>query len=231
MWKALPGNSNIHVVNPDVLDGLTVKWKTLKAALQDPFNDISSYPNPLIQRPMKAYTRGFEALSRLGQVFAAWRDFVEVLRNLQRSLLELQAFLDWWKDIRAGDDFRSPVRAPTRGAIFEDAQIYANYARWSVRAFLLVHASTFVLDPAKEVAMSPRKLCKTQPMSLQPILHTLHHWYYLPLVCDVVTELETAARGYAERLDPFNPTKEVKRKLEKRENRMSDEGEPILHLP
>jgi len=148
MWKALPGNSNIHVVNPDVLDGLTVKWKTLKAALQDPFNDISSYPNPLIQRPMKAYTRGFEALSRLGQVFAAWRDFVEVLRNLQRSLLELQAFLDWWKDIRAGDDFRSPVRAPTRGAIFEDAQIYANYARWSVRAFLLVHASTFVLDPA-----------------------------------------------------------------------------------
>ncbi len=94
MWKALPGNSNIHVVNPDVLDRLTVKWKTLKAALQDPFNDISSHPNPLIQRPMKAYTRGFEALSRLGQVFAAWQDFVEVFRNLQRSLLELQAFLD-----------------------------------------------------------------------------------------------------------------------------------------
>ncbi len=91
--------------------------------------------------------------------------------------------------------------------------------------------STFVLDPTKEVVMSPHKLCKTHPMSLQPLLHTLHHWYYPPLVCDVVTELETAAWGYTECLDPFNLTKEVKRKLEKRENRMSDEGEPILHLP
>ncbi len=88
----------------------------------------------------------------------------------------------------------------------------------------------FVLDPAKEVAMSPCKLCKTQPMSLQPLLHMLPHWYYPPLVHDVVTELETATQGYTECLDPFNLMKEVKCKLEKRENRISDEGEPILHL-
>ncbi|KAH9028308.1 hypothetical protein EDB85DRAFT_1892600 [Lactarius pseudohatsudake] len=153
MWQVLPGNSNIHVINPDVLDKLTVEWTTLKAALQDPFSDM-----------------GFEALSRLKQDFGAWRDFVEVFRNLQRSLLELHAFLDWWKDISTGDYFRSPVRAPTRGAIFEDVHHYMNY----------------------------------------PLLHSLHHWYYPPLVCDVVTALETAARGYAERLDSFNLTKEVK---------------------
>jgi len=105
IWRAHPGKSNIHVVNPDVLDKLTVKWKALKVALQDPFNDISSHPNPLIQCPMKAYTRGFKALSRLEQEFAAWRDFVKVFRNLQRSLLELHAFLDWWKDIHADDNF------------------------------------------------------------------------------------------------------------------------------
>ncbi len=78
--------------------------------------------------------------------------------------------------------------------------------------------------------MSPRKLCKTQPMSLQLLLHMLPHWYYPPLVRNVVTELETTTWGYAEHLDPFNPTKEVKRKLEKRENWISDEGKPILHL-
>ncbi|KAI9437865.1 hypothetical protein BJY52DRAFT_1196234 [Lactarius psammicola] len=208
MWKALPTNSNIHVIDPDVLDGLTVKWKSLKATLQDPFNDISSHPNPLIQRPMKAYTRGLEALSRLGQVFAAWRDFVEVFRNLQQSLLELQAFLDWWKDICASNDFRSPVRAPTRGAIFEDAQIYANYARWSPRRLRCRLANYARYSPCPSSPSYTHFLTGIIPL----------------LVCDVVTELETAARGYAERLDPFNPTKEVKRKLEKRENRMSDEA-------
>ncbi|KAI9460483.1 hypothetical protein BJY52DRAFT_1261983 [Lactarius psammicola] len=207
MWQARPDISNIHVTNPDLLDKLTVKWKSLKAALQDPFKDVSSHPGSSIQRPMKAYTRAFEALSRLEQDFGTWRDFVEVFRNLQRSLLELHAFLDWWKDIRAGDDFRPPIRAPTRGAIFEDARLYANYARWSVRAFLLVNKSTFVLDPSKE-----------------PLQHSLHHWYYPPFVHDFVTELETVARGYAERLDIFNPTKNLKRRLEKKENKMSDEA-------
>src|SRR6266702_186702 len=231
MWQAHPGNSSIHVVNPDLLDKLTVKWKTLKAALEDPFNNVSSHPRSPIQRPMKAYTRAFEALNRLEQDFETWRDFVEVFRNLQRSLLELHAFCDWWKDIRTGDDFRPPVRAPTRGAIFEDAQVYANHAHWSVRAFLLINKSTFVLDPSKEVALSPRELCKANPMSLEPLRHSLCHWYYPPFVHDFMTELETTARGYTERLDVFNPTRKLKRRLEKKEYKMSDEGEPILHLP
>jgi hypothetical protein len=226
MWRAHPGHSNIHVINPDLLDELAVKWKDLKAAVQGPFHSIFSNPMPPIQRPMKAYARAFEAMSRLEKDFGAWRDFVEVFRNLQRSLLELCGFLAWWEDIRAGDDFRSPLRGPTRGAIFEDVQAYANYARWSVASFLLVKKSAFVLDPAKEVALFPRS-CKAQPMSLQPPLHSLHQWYYPPIVRDVVTELETAARGYAERLDTFKPTKELKRKLEKLENKKSDEGEPI----
>ncbi|KAH9176165.1 hypothetical protein EDB89DRAFT_2129346 [Lactarius sanguifluus] len=122
MWRVHPGNSNIHIINPDVLDKLMVKWTTLKAALQDPFSNMSSHPRLPIQHPMKVYTRGFEALSRLKQ------------------------------------DFRA---------------------------------------------------C-TQPMSLQPLLHSLHHWYYPPLMCDVMTELETIAQGYTECLDSFNPTKEVK---------------------
>ena len=66
-------------------------------------------------------------------------------------------------------------------------------------------------------------------MSFQALLHSLHHWYYPPLVCDVVTELETTARGYAKCLGTFKLTKVFKCKLDKRENKMSDEGELILH--
>jgi hypothetical protein len=116
-----------------------------------------------------------------------------------------------------------------RGAIFEDTWLYENYACWSVGAFLLVHKSIFLLNPSKEVALSPCTLCKVQPMSLWPPLHSLDHWYYLPLVQDFVVELETAACGYARRLDLFNPAKSFKRKLDKMENKQNDEGKPILY--
>ncbi|KAH9161037.1 hypothetical protein EDB89DRAFT_2032599 [Lactarius sanguifluus] len=45
-------------------------------------------------------------------------------------------------------------------------------------------------------------------MSLQPLLHSLHHWYYPPL---------TAARASIRR-------RRVKRKLERKENKMNDEA-------
>ncbi|KAH9031989.1 hypothetical protein EDB84DRAFT_1562111 [Lactarius hengduanensis] len=212
MWQVHPDKSNIRVVNPTLLDKLTKEWMSIKAAVQDPFKTISSDPSfSPVRHPMEAYVRAVAALSRLEDDFGAWRDFVEVFRNLQRYLLELRAFLDWWKDIRAGDDFRSPIRAPTRGAIFEDAQLYETYVN-------------VVLDLAKEVKLLPRKSCTTQPMSLQPLTHSLPHWYYPPLVRDVITELETAARGYAERLDTFNSTKGFKRKQDKTKNRTNDQA-------
>ena len=232
MWQARPDQPNVHVICPTLLDSLTKEWESVKARIQDPCKSLSSDPSfSSVQYPKEAYIRALAALIRLEKDFGAWRDFVEVFRNFQRSLLELLAFLDWWEDIRAGDEFRSLFRAPTRGAIFEDAHSYENYARWSVGAFLLVHKSIFVLDPSKEVALSPRTLCKTQPMSFLPPLHTLAHWYYPPLVQDFVTELETAARGYAGRLDLFNPTESYKRKRDKIENRKNDEGKLVLYLP
>jgi hypothetical protein len=232
MWRAHPDNTNNRFIDPSLFDGLTREWMSIKAAVQVPFKTISSDLSfSSVRHPMEAYIRAVAALTRLEKDFGAWRDFVEVFRNLQRSLLELLAFLDWWKDIRAGDNSRSPIRGPTRGAIFDDTQLYEKYARWSVGAFLLVHKSIFVLDPTKEVGLSPRTLCNVQPMSLQPVLHSLELWYYPPLVQDIVMDLETAARGYANRLDIFNPTKMSKRKREKMENRKDDEGKPILYLP
>ena len=231
MWRAHPDQPNVHVISPALLDRLTKEWGSVKVEMQDPRKALSSDPSfAVVQYPKEAYIRALAALIRLEKDFRAWRDFVEVFRNFQRSLLELLAFLDWWNDIRAGDKLQSCIRAPTRGALFEDTCLYEKYARRSVGAFLFVHKSVFVLDSSKEVAMSPRTLCKAQPMSLQPPpFHSLDHWYYPPLVQDFLMELEATARGYARRLDSFNSAKSFKRKLEKMENRQNDEGKPVLY--
>jgi len=210
MWRAHPRKTNCHVINLELFKDLSIKWKSMKAALEEPFSAITSQALfSSVKCPMRAYSRSFKTLCRLEKDFGAWRDFVEVFRNLQRSLLKLSAFLDWWKDVRAGNSFQSPIRAPTRGAIFRDEQLYADHTRWSVASYLLIPKSTFSLDPKKEVALSPRELCSAQPMSSQPLVHSLAHWYYPPLVKDFLADLETAARGYHDRLDTFEPTKEL----------------------
>lgn len=220
-------SSNTWVVDPELLGDLNTRWKSIKASLEAPFKDISSTS---VQCPRKAYARAFEALNRLEMQFATWRDYVEVSRNLQRSFLELSAFLNWWRDVRS-DSIQPIIRAATRGAIFEDAQLYEGYVRLSVGSLLLIQRSTlsFVLDPTLEVTLSPRNSCE-RPMSLQPLVHSLPHWYYPPLVHDVLTELESAARGYTGRLDTFNPTTVFKRKLDKVQNKMNDQGIIILHF-
>jgi hypothetical protein len=114
MWRADPDHSNFHVIDSALLDKLTRKWTFIKAGVQYPFQIISSDPSfSSVRRPTQAYIRVFAALSWLGKEFGAWQDFVEVFRSFQRSLLELQAFLDWWDDIRAGENFRPPICAPT----------------------------------------------------------------------------------------------------------------------
>lgn len=231
MWRIYPHRSDCHFVDPGLLEELIAKWKSIKAALEGPFSGISQNSFSSVEKPMRAYARAFEALDRLNKDFRAWRDFVEVFRNLQRSLLELCAFLDWWKDVCTGSSFRPPVRPPTRGAIFREVQLYADHARWSVASYLLIHKSTFALDSAKEVALSHRNLCSAQPMLLRPLVHSLHHWYYPPLVNNVVVDLETAARGYLERLDNFRPTKKLKRTLDKSENKKNDEGKRMFYSP
>jgi hypothetical protein len=171
MWQPHSHKANAHVVTPVLLDELTTKWETIKASMQDLFQAVSSMPSfSSVRRPKEAHFRAVSALNRLGDEFKAWRDFVSVYRNLQRSLLELSAHLDWWKDVSTGSNFRPSVRLPTRGAIFEDERLYADYVRYLIGAFLLIHKSTFMLNPAKQVGLSPRDLCKEQPMSLNPTL-------------------------------------------------------------
>ena len=230
MWRPHPDRSDVHVINPVLLDELKAKWEVTKAALKVSFSAMSSIASlSSIEQPKKAYLRAVEALQRLEMEFRAWRDFVEVFRNLQRALLELGALLDWWSDVRVGDAFEPSIRPPTRGVIFQDESLYINHARWSLAAYLLIPKPKFALDLSKKVVLSPRKSCKAQPMSELPLVHSLPHWYYPPVMQDVVTDLETTAQGYAERLDNFQPTKTLKRKLDKSERKVKDESKYILH--
>ena len=61
-------------------------------------------------------------------------------------------------------------------------------------------------------------------MSTEPLVHSLSMWYYPPHVKDVLSHFETAARGYTDRLDTFNPTKGFKCKLDKLDNQRANEG-------
>jgi hypothetical protein len=227
MWQAHPEKSNVHLVDPGVFSEFQDKLADVKAAVLNPFHVLHANTNSRflqVQPPKTAYARAFEALDHLEKEFGAWRDFVEVARGLQRSLLELLAFADWWHDIQQGEDFQPPFRAPTRGAIFDDENLYANHARWSIASYIIIRNDLFALDPNKRVEPSPRNLSRMDMMSVQPLIHSLYLWYYPPHVKDVFSLFETAARGYAERLDTFNATKGLKRKLDKGVNRRADES-------
>ncbi|KAI9444327.1 hypothetical protein H4582DRAFT_2053995 [Lactarius indigo] len=174
---------------------------------------MSSQPSlSCVKQPMKVYIRAFEALKRLRGHFEAW------------CLLELSTFLDWWKDVHTGDTFQPSLCAPTCSTIFEDKHLYADHVHWSVVAYILAPKSTFVLNLTREVVLAPHKLCSTQPMSLQPLFHSLHQWYYPPLMDDVMANLETAAHGYLEHLDTFRPMKGFKCTLDKIENKKNDKA-------
>jgi hypothetical protein len=225
MWQAHPSKSNIHSVDPRVFSELRDKLGDVKAAVLNPFHDIITDTRfSRIQPPKTAYARAFEALDRLEREFGAWRDFVEVVRGLQRNLLELLAFADWWQDMQQGEEFLPPLRAPTRGAIFDDEDLYINHARLSIASYLIVRNDRFLLDPNKRVDLSSRDSSRMDVMSIQPLVHSLHLWYYPPHVKDIYSDFEPAARGYADRLDAFTPTKGLKRTLDKRENQRADEG-------
>jgi hypothetical protein len=103
MWQAHPEKSNVHLVDPGVFSEFQDKLVDVKAAVLNPFHVLHANTNSRflqVQPPKTAYARAFEALDHLEKEFGAWRDFVEVARGLQRSLLELLAFADWWHDIQ-----------------------------------------------------------------------------------------------------------------------------------
>ena len=226
MWQAHPNKSGIHSIIPNVLQEFTDKRVEVNATVLGPLCDITADPHlSNIQPPEKAYAWAFGSLDQLAKEFEAWCNFVEVVRGLQRSLLELSAFADWWHDIQEGEEFHPPFRPPTHGAIFDNQDIYANHAHWSITTYLIIPNDCCPLNPMKQVNLSPWTSSRMDEMTVHPLMHSLPLWYYPPQVADIYTDLETAAHGYTEHLDTFNPTKGFKRKLDKLENQKADDSE------
>ena len=117
--------------------------------------------------------------------------------------------------MQQGEELLPPLRAPTRGAIFDDEDLYTIHTRLSIASYLIIRNDRFLLDPNKQVDLSLRNSSWMDVMSIQPLIHSLHLWYYPPHVKDIYSHFETAAHGYADRLNTFMPTKGLKCTLDK----------------
>jgi hypothetical protein len=180
MWQAHSNTPNVHFIDPSVFGDFKDKLVEVKAAVENPFHEIINDTRfSHIQPPKIAYAQAFEALDHLEKEFGPWRDFVEVVRGLQRSLLELIAFADWWQDIQQGDGFQAPVRVPTCGSIFDDEGLYAGHACCSIAAYLILPNDRFILDPDKRVTLLPRNSSRMDAMSIQPLLYSLFYFLFL----------------------------------------------------
>ena len=155
---------------------------------------------------------------------------VEVVRGFQHNLLKLLAFAEWWHNIEQGEQFCSLFRAPTRRSIFDNGDLYANHACWSIASYLIVPNDCFI-DPNKRVNLSLCNMSRMDAMSIQPLIHSLHLWYYPPCVMDVCTDFKLAAHGYAKCLDTLIPTKGFKHMLDKQDNQRADKGMSIFFNP
>jgi hypothetical protein len=151
MWQPHASKTNMHLVQPEVLDKLKTLLGAAKAAIEVPFHEvITSFS---FHHPQHAYTRAFEAIDCLEREFDAWRDFMEVFRNMQCSLLELFAFAGWWVE------YDEPTFcAPMWGTIFYNETCYAAHIGCSITSFLLIPSATYTLDPCKQVELVFRQL-------------------------------------------------------------------------
>jgi hypothetical protein len=86
--------------------------------------------------------------------------------------------MGWWHNMQQGDEFRPPFHAPTHRAIFDDEDLYASHARWSIASYLIVRGDRFTLDPNKRVYLSPHNSSWMDAVSIQPLIHSLYLWYY-----------------------------------------------------
>ena len=224
MWQVHPNKPNIHFVDPAVFREFKNKLEEVKAGMQNPFHEVTvdTCFSHIISLK-NAYAQAFEALDRLEKEFGAWRDFVEVMRGFQCNLLELLAFTEWWHNVEQGEQFCSPFCAPTCGSIFDNRDLYANHAHWSIASYLIVPNDRFV-DPNKQVNLSPCNMSQMDAMSIQPLVHSLHLWYYPPHVMDVCTDFKLAACGYIKRLDTLIPMKGLKCMLDKQDNQRANKG-------
>ncbi len=170
--------------------------------------------------PEKAHKRLRHCFFQLESGLASWRDIVDAFRHGQRSLLELHAFAEWWKDInQTPDDCRRRRSrndgAYLRGCTTTDIHVYHAIAQHHVSMFLAVDSikMAYHLPPNRRVQIIPRfQFCNMYTWSFD--FHTKDLWFYPPYIMNP-SDFQRSARGYGSRLHTLRPSHAYKNTLAK----------------
>jgi hypothetical protein len=141
-----------------------------------------------------------------------------ILSSMKRSVLELHGFLLWLSDSGVLDrDVLShessslwPFR--TRGVIVNDASDYRTIGRAGVSVYMEADLSAVELpSSARQIELSPIPLHRQllTPHGSRKGHHT--YIYFYPPIVENPGIYELAARGYASRLDEYQPNAEIDR--------------------
>ncbi|KIM72797.1 hypothetical protein PILCRDRAFT_93308 [Piloderma croceum F 1598] len=184
-----------------------------------------------IQLPTEALSRQERILIYLTLSDICYRDCIEGVAALRRTISELQAFVLWYQDRHKVNSER-PFRL--RGAIVANTADYMYLFNLDIPVWMIVDLSTYRL-PLQRRRIDTRpisQICEVRCWHELPmlermendmeyktgaglvLLHSKELFYYPPLVNDK-TPFERAARGYAPRLDTPNQDKRARKEVNK----------------
>ncbi|TFY56059.1 hypothetical protein EVG20_g9079 [Dentipellis fragilis] len=235
-WIQLPRTDRMSILQQDInmedvstegaLTGskmleLRAEWDWSLQVAESIFPEVRGHTayNSIIL-PEKAHERLRHCFFQLESGLASWRDIVDAFRHGQRSLLELHAFAEWWKDInQTPDDCRRRQSrndgAYLRGCTTTDIHVYHAIAQRHVSMFLAVDSikMAYHLPPNRRVQIIPRfQFCNMYTWSFD--FHTKDLWFYPPYVMNP-SDFERSARGYGSQLDTLRPSHAYKNTLAK----------------
>lgn len=172
---------------------------------------------PEVQPPVISLVRAHNSAFSMRFPHLTYRDLLEYLAGLQRSVAELQAYSLWYDRIQYGDipaSHRS-FELGLRGSVARTHAEYISLRRLGVPVWLeLVSTEGMTLDTVKQVQLTTLRI-ETRTWDEMPVsrflsdttrkgklVHNKPLEYYPPVVDDIST-YESAARGYSARKDIF----------------------------
>ncbi|KAI0061450.1 hypothetical protein BV25DRAFT_1838950 [Artomyces pyxidatus] len=228
MWTMLGAPPGRHVPDVGILSSLQRRLDVAVAVGRDLFPKVSSSPAfAHVVVPTVALNRARAAFITLESGLASWKDFVERFRALQRALLELTAFSDWWTDAEGATSqpaYVPPIRGPARGVFVQNVALYAESALANLATYIVVHKDEFAVPSESWVpaalhsARVQTEVPFTAPTHPSHAKHDKPLWYFLPHPVRA-EDFEAAARGYAPRQDVLCPTPAYQDRLGRLANR------------
>ncbi|KAI0043098.1 hypothetical protein FA95DRAFT_1609676 [Auriscalpium vulgare] len=178
-----------------------MKFQLQHAALTDMAETITI--------PFDALLRARVARADIRDGLPSWNQLLMCVRAAQRGLLEVTAFILWWRDIDNGghdNSITGNARRAMRGCISPDRFTYRDISRHGFPIFLALDLSTASLDYGRRVRGTARGTRVQTVGDPRPVTeHEGPLWFYPPKT-DTHIKFESAARGYSPRIDEWKPS-------------------------